>query len=354
MFKKFSQTNMKKPLPLIPLFKQFIRDSETGKRLKKNGEKIAKGSIDNYRYTLNNLELFVETTGFELRICDASKLNKRERLSEKNYWKKFYKKFTEFLYKKGCYDNYVGANIKQLRTFFNYLKRDKDINTGDYQLQFYVRKEEVDILVLSPEQLKFLIHDSEFHDSLSPAMKRIKDVFVFGCTTGLRYSDIFQLTSKNFEVQNNEWYLKLKSQKTKTYSFVKLPNYAIEIYKQYQPKSSKALIFKKVTLFIFNRSLKQIGEQAGFTDPIEMSRERQGKTQRLNGKQLRFCDKMSSHMMRRTAITTLLILGMPEHLVRKISGHSHSSSSFNRYVHYAQVYIDREIDKVHQKLENYQ
>jgi len=62
---------------------------------------------------------------------------------------------------------------------------------------------------------------------------------------------------------------------------------------------------------------------------------------------------MSSHMMRRTAITTLLILGMPEHLVRKISGHSHTSSSFNRYVHYAQAYIDREIDKVHRVLEEY-
>ena len=70
-------------------------------------------------------------------------------------------------------------------------------------------------------------------------------------------------------------------------------------------------------------------------------------------KQDRFCDKMSSHMMRRTAITTLLILGMPEHLVRKISGHSHTSSSFNRYVHYAQAYIDREIDKVHRVLEEY-
>jgi site-specific recombinase XerD len=196
---------MKKPVPLLPLFKQFIRDSETGKRLKKNGEKITKGSIDNYRYIYNNLEQFAVTTRFGLRICDATKLNKRERLSEKNYWKKFYKKFTEYLYKNGCYDNYVGHNIKQIRTFFNYLKRDKDMNTGDYQLLFYVCKEEVDILVLSPEQLKFLIHDTDFHNSLSPAMKRIKDVFVFGCTTGLRYSDIYQLTNKNFEQQNGDW-----------------------------------------------------------------------------------------------------------------------------------------------------
>lgn len=346
---------MKKTTLLLPLFKQFIRDSETGKRLKKNGERITKGSINNYKYTFNNLQKFSIDTGFELRICDASKLNKRELRSEKNYWKKFYKSFTDYMYKNGCYDNYVGANIKLIRTFFNYLKYDRDFPTGDFQHLFYVRKEDVDILVLSPEQLKFLIHDTEFENSLTPAIRRIKAIFVFGCTTGLRFSDIFSLTNKNFEQQNNDWYLKIKSQKTKTYSFIKLPEYAIAIYKTYKSKSSKTPIFKPISLFIFNRNLKLIGEKAGFTNPIEMTRERQGKTKVLhkNTKQIRFCDKMSSHMMRRTAITTLLILGMPEHLVRKISGHSYASNSFNRYVHYAQAYIDKEIDKVHSKLEAY-
>lgn len=138
---------MKTTTPLIPLFKQFIRDCETGKRLKKNGGKITKGTINNYRYVLNNLKSFSKEKNFELRISDFSKLNKRERLSEKNYWKKFYKKFTDFLYSNGCYDNYVGANIKQIRSFFNYLKQEKDFSTGDYQKLFYVRKEEIDILV---------------------------------------------------------------------------------------------------------------------------------------------------------------------------------------------------------------
>ena len=108
-----------------------------------------------------------------------------------------------------------------------------------------------------------------------------------------------------------------------------------------------------MSLFNFNKNLKRLGELAEFTSTIEISREKQGKTKKIAPKKDtkdRFCDKMSSHMMRRTAITTLLILGMPEHLVRKVSGHSHGSSSFNRYVHYAQSYIDIEMDKVHDKL----
>jgi len=51
--------------------------------------------------------------------------------------------------------------------------------------------------------------------------------------------------------------------------------------------------------------------------------------------------------MRRTAITTMLILGMPEHVVRKISGHAADGKAFYRYVNFVQSYLDTEIDKVH-------
>lgn len=348
---------MKASIFIIPLFKQFIKETETGRRLKKNGERIKPTSIQNYYYVLNNLIQFSSDSKFELRICDASKLDKRELLSEKSYWKKFYQKFTEYMYKKGCHDNYVGANIKVIRVFLNYLKNDKDMSTGDFQRLFYVRKEEIEIFVLSPEQLKFLIHDKEFEQCLLPSQLRVKDIFVFGCTTGLRYSDIFSLTNKNLEKAEDGWYLKLRSQKTKTFSFIKLPSYAISIFQKYLTSNSRLPIFGKISLFNFNKTLKQIGEKANFINVIEVSREKQGKTQQLTKKtdslNNRFCDKMSSHMMRRTAITTLLILGMPEHLVRKVSGHSTASSSFNRYVHYAQSYMDKEIEKVHSKLEVY-
>jgi len=348
---------MKKAKPLLPLFNQFINDTQNGNRLKKNGERIKKETVQNYKFALQNLTEFSIKVNFDLRICDASKLNKREFISEKNYWKKFYKKFTEFLYKKGCYDNYVGTTIKMIRVFFNYLKEDKNLQTGDFHKMFYVRKEEVEILVLSPEQLKFLIHDQPFEQDLKPKLKTVKDIFVFGCTTGLRFSDIFRLTNKNFEKQQDDWYLKMKSQKTKTYTFIKLPAYAIEIYKKYKSKAITKPLFPVFTLSNFNDLLKILGEKADFTHPITFSREIQGQPKHLknhNGRAgMRFCDKMSSHMMRRTAITTLLILGMPEHLVRKVSGHSSNSNSFNRYVHYAQVYIDREIDKVHDKLGEY-
>lgn len=346
---------MKKTLELLPLFNTFIKESENGKRLKKNGERITKSSVEAYGYVFQNLVRFSQETGFELRVCSILKMNTRELKSEKNYWKKFYKNFTDYMYKKGCYDNYVGSNIKIIRAFFNYLKEEKDIYLGDFHKKFYVRKEQIDILVLTPEQLKFLIHDKEFEQKLTSTQIKLKDIFVFGCSTGLRFSDIFLLTNKNFEKSNDDWYLKIKSQKTKVYSFIKLPSYAVVTYLKYKPNNSTKTVFGTKNLSNFNRSLKRIGEIAEFTNEVETSRERQGVSKKVMHKKnkTRFCDNMSSHMMRRTAITTLLILGMPEMLVRKISGHSSNSASFSRYVHFAQAYIDREIEKVHKKLEVY-
>lgn len=180
---------------------------------------------------------------------------------------------------------------------------------------FYVTKEEIDILVLSPEQLKFLIHDIGFEDLLSISQKKIKDVFVFGCTTGLRFSDLFLLTNKNFEqTQSGEWYLKLRSKKTKTYSYMRLSSYAVSIYLKHKSSNNQKYVFENISLYNFNKILKTIGEKAGYTTPIDVSREIRGKAKTIknqkNKDSYRFCDKMSSHMMRRTAITTLLLLGM--------------------------------------------
>lgn len=347
---------MKKKIKLIPLFKKFIRESETGKRRKLNGEKLKKGSIENYYSALKLIERYCEETNFEFRICDANRLNQREFVSEKRYWKSFYTNYSNYLYKSGCHDNYVGTNFKHIRTFFNYLKKEKNINVGEFHKTFYVRKHEIDIKVLTPERLKFLIHDKEFETCLTINQQKIKDVFVFGCTTGLRFSDLEALTIKNFEFIEETWYVKVRTKKTKTYSLIKLPDYAANIFLKYKTKYKTRPLFQLVCLDNFNKQLKKIGRKAGWTENAEHYREKLGKAYKVkmgSKQKTAFYDFMSSHMMRRTAITTMLILGMPEHLVRTVSGHTNNSQSFYKYVHYAQSYTDKEISKVHDKLANY-
>lgn len=54
--------------------------------------------------------------------------------------------------------------------------------------------------------------------------------------------------------------------------------------------------------------------------------------------------------MRRTAITTLLMLGVPEMMVRRISGHAGGSREFYRYVCIVQDYLSTEVKKAQQRL----
>lgn len=345
---------IKKELDFFGLFSDFMSHSRRGRRLQPNGKRISDGTLQNYNYTIQLLQDFCGKKEFILRIRPMRKLNSRELAAEKNYWKKFYKRFTDFLYEDcGHYDNYVGQNIKIIKAFLNYVNKELAPGTGDFHKLFYVRNEEIAIHPLLPEELNFLIYDETFEASLSPRLQQVKDVFVFGCTVALRVSDLLQLKRSHLRETGGQSYLAVRSQKTATDTLIRLPEYAVTILTKYKKQKTKLLPhFNKVNL---NKYIKELLEKAGFTHPVSKTRERRGKTTEIKktslpGKTYRFCDVASTHTMRRTAITTMLSLGMPEQVVRKISGHAPGSKEFYRYVLWAQTYQDQETDKMFEKL----
>ena len=342
---------------LLDLFDKFIRDSVSGRRLQRNGKRLRKETIQNYRYLQRLLIDFSVRKEFPLRIRNAVKLSKKEYAMERKYWKRFYREFTGYLYRDlDCFDNYVGSNMRMIRAFFNYLAIDLGLQIGTFHKNFYIAKEEIPIVVLSPEQLNFLIFDKVFESLLPEHLRKTKDIFVFGCTVALRVSDLMQLKLYNLEIIDEHYYLKVISKKTQSQTRIRLPEHAIEIINRYRGKQRTLL--PQISLFNLNNNIRQLMETAGWTDPCIKSRSKQGKIITIPknsspGQAYRFCDLVSSHTMRRTAITTMLRLGMPEHLVRKISGHSAGSKEFFRYVALSQLYIDSETEimfnKFHQK-----
>jgi integrase len=287
-----------------------------------------------------------------LRINNLIKCTQNEFLRERKYWKKFHRQLTSYMYKEcNHFDNYVGNNMKLLRAFFNYLRIEKGIDTKDIPKLFYVAKEEIPIIVLSTEQLNFLINNIEFEGSLSYRLQKIKDIFVFGCTVGLRISDLLALNQTNLEKNFNDYYIKLFSKKTSAFTRIKLPDYVIKIIEKYEGRFPTLL--PKVHLFNFNKYIREIIEKAGWTYWVDKKRTKQGVSKvikKTNTKdRFRFCDLITSHTMRKTAITTYLTLGMPEQLVRRISGHSPGSKEFFRYVKYSEEILDKEITRIHLK-----
>ncbi len=327
------------------LFDHFISEGKSGKRLKKDGSNLRSSTLGRYVTTRNLLLRFSAMENFELRIKNFIPADIQLIKEEKAYWKGFYNSFSNYLYAQGCFDNYVGAQFKIIRTFFNYLKSEKGILTADIHKIFYIRTENIPIIVLSPDQLQFLINDKDFEKSLPVYLQNTKDIFVFGCTVGLRFSDLMKLNKKNLEPIDNSLHLRVRSIKTSTDTNIKLPDYAITIIKKYK---KLRYLLPKLSNNRLNLNLKELCQKAGWTKEIGKMRERRGifKSINIGGKIVRFCDLISSHTMRRTAITIMLSLGMPEIMVRKISGHTAFSKDFYRYVNYAQQFIDRETDKV--------
>jgi integrase len=341
--------------PLLPLLRKFINEAKKGKYLQTNGKKIKPGSIKNYYYLELLLTKFSESRQFTIRVKNTANFTKKQFEEEKKYWKDFYLAFTSFLYDDlNHYDNYVGRMIKLLRSFFNFLISEKGLPIGAFHKKFYAPCEDIEIVVLSTERLNHLIHHKGLGQQLNQELQKVKDVFVFGCAVALRFSDLTALQKSNLEVINERTYIKVRSKKTQTYTRVKLPEYAVKIVRKYSKLYTHKLLpeFNKAYM---NKKIKVIMELYGFTEPIERTRQKRGLPETIymagpGKKTYRFCDAVTTHTMRRSAITSMLSLGMNEQTVRQISGHAANSKEFYRYVSLAQTYMDAEIDRMHEKM----
>jgi len=341
----------------LALINDFINDSYAGRRTKKNGTRISNGTIQNYEYLKKCMQEFALQSSFELKLFVLNNLTQNEKERANRYYKKFYTAFTNFMYhQKGYYDNYVGLIIKCLRSFFNYLEEERNISIGTFHRSFYVPVEEIPIIALSQEQLSYIIHNPEFVQQIQEhQLEKVKDIFVFGCTVALRVSDLLNLSRKNLTVQNGNTYIRVKSQKTGTSTSIKLPPYCVAILNKYKSRSSRLL--PAISMAWFNTKLKEMALLLPDNFEMPKTRERKGKQvivykdpkKRIHYK---LSDHISTHTMRRTGITTMLCLGMPEHLVRKISGHAANSKEFFRYVLLSQSFIDDETDRVFEQLTN--
>ena len=227
-----------------------------------------------------------------------------------------------------------------------WLNQEKFIQTGNYYKTFHVYQEEIPITTLSEQRFQFLLFSAQFDELLTDTQKLTRDIFIFGCSVALRFSDIMLLKIANIERRNDHSYLKTKSKKTGISAFVKLPEYALTIINRY---SGRAKLFPDISLAHFNKCLKKIGELAEWNEPILKNRSKRGGGEKASNP-IPFHESMSSHMMRRTSITSMLTAGIPEYIVRSISGHTNSSKSFYRYVNLAQNIMDTEINKLHKRL----
>lgn len=152
------------------------------------------------------------------------------------------------------------------------------------------------------------------------AKERIRDLFVIGCLTALRYSDYSTLTKDNFQ----DDYLVKRTKKTNVDVKIPLHAYVKEIYAKYG-----GVIPCKLCIQYVNKYLKVIMKEIGLNDLITYSFTKGGKLITVTREKW---ELISSHTARRSAATNMYLTGRMTTLeIMRMTGHR-TEQNFFRYI----------------------
>ena len=135
--------------------------------------------------------------------------------------------------------------------------------------------------------------------------------FLFACFTGLRYSDLKNLSTQN--MRNGK--IRIFTQKTDALVYIPVPSQALELI-----GGSADNILHVVNNSTFNKNLRSGAKKLG-------------------------CNRyLHAHLARHTFATSCITFGMPVEIVSKMLGHSNLQTTLI-YANYSNSVIDREMQK---------
>ena len=132
----------------------------------------------------------------------------------------------------------------------------------------------------------------------NPNFALARDLFLFGCWTGISFIDIKNLTTDNIVEMNGAQWIVSKRQKTGVPFQVKLMDIPMQIIKRYEPFRKDKRLFNIGSLDMVNKRIKNIAKKCGIEKPV------------------------SFHLSRHSFAVMALNYGMPIESVSKILGHT--------------------------------
>ena len=148
------------------------------------------------------------------------------------------------------------------------------------------------------------------------ALERVRDVFLFQCFTGLRYSDVFNLRRSDIKGDHIE----VTTVKTSDSLIIELNNHSKAILDKYKDVAFEDdKVLPVITNQKMNDYLKELAELAGIDEPIRQTYYRGN--ERIDEVTPKYA-LLGTHAGRRTFICNALALGIPPQVVMKWTGHS--------------------------------
>lgn len=148
------------------------------------------------------------------------------------------------------------------------------------------------------------------------ALERVRDVFLFQCFTGLRYSDVFNLRRSDIKGDHIE----VTTVKTSDSLIIELNNHSKAILDKYKDVAFEDdKVLPVITNQKMNDYLKELAELAGIDEPVRQTYYKGN--ERIDDVTPKYA-LLGTHAGRRTFICNALALGIPPQVVMKWTGHS--------------------------------
>lgn len=182
--------------------------------------------------------------------------------------------------------------------------------------KFTAPEEETDSVYLTEKEILKLYH---FDFSSQKKLEQVRDLFVVGCFTGLRYSDYSNIKPQNIVETDGDLFIKMITQKTQELVIIPCNPVVLQIFKKYERNANR--LPATISSQKFNDYIKEAARAAELTEP--------GRLSTLPDKEL--WENISSHTARRSFATNLYLEGFPSHELMKITGHK-TEASFRKYI----------------------
>ena len=224
--------------------------------------------------------------------------------------------YVEFLRdKKGLRNSTIGKQIGFLKWFlrWSHKKGHHDVIAYD-TFKPKLKTTQKKVIFLTKEELAQLCDYEIPKDKVS--LERIRDVFVFCCFSGIRYSDVFNLKRANVTDSS----IQITTVKTADSLSIELNNITKSILDKYKNEKfpeDKAL--PVISNQKMNDRLKELCKLAGIDTPINITYYKGN--QRIEEIHPKY-ELISTHAARRTFICSALAMNIPPQVVMKWTGHS--------------------------------
>lgn len=295
-------------ISLFTFVENLISERENATQL--SGKQFAKASIVVYRTALKHLKTFVEKS-------------RRKTLDFGDIDLEFYHDFTQFLFSapNSFTVNNAGKIIKTLKTFLHEAtERGINANYAFRSKRFKVMSEEVPNAYLTVEELnKLFLLDLSAHKRL----EKVRDLFLVGCFTGLRFSDFTTIRPEYIRTVDGVEIIDIQTQKTGQKVSIPLHPIVKAIFKRYDGIPPKGMSNQKL-----NKYLKELCQLAELVEPTVLTKTKAGKRVQEVWKK---SDLITTHTARRSFATNAFKMGVPSLSIMLITGHR-TEKSFMRYI----------------------